>query len=73
MRRYNESLAGVLSAADACAMRSMHLDVSFNDLTGELPACLLDGTAATKSALLGGAVQVDSIKTRVESAPGFSA
>jgi hypothetical protein len=54
-------------------MRSMHLDVSFNDLTGELPACLLDGTAATKSALLGGAVQVDSIKTRVESAPGFSA
>ena len=48
------SLAGVLGAADACAMRSMHLDVSFNDLTGELPACLLNGTAATKSALLGG-------------------
>jgi hypothetical protein len=49
-----KSLGGVIAGADACAMRSQHVDVSFNHLAGELPACLVDGTAASKTAFLGG-------------------
>jgi hypothetical protein len=48
------NLAGVISAEDACAMRSQHIDVSFNNLAGELPSCLVDGTAAARSTNLGG-------------------
>jgi len=50
----HKSLGGVISSDDACAMRSQHVDVSFNHLAGELPGCLIDGTAASKTALLGG-------------------